>query len=73
MDDSPKTVSQQLNQDDVPYWCQNKLAKILQTAISEALPEKENVCILIQISLMFVPKRPIGEASTLVQVMDWCH
>ena len=32
----------------------------------------EKFCILIQISLKFVPKGPINNKSALVQVMAWC-
>ena len=33
----------------------------------------ENLCILIWISLKFVPEGPIDNKSTLVQVMAWSH
>ena len=33
----------------------------------------ENFCILIQISLKFVPNGPIDNKSALVQVMAWCR
>ena len=32
----------------------------------------ENYCIMIQISLKFVPKRPIDNKSALIKVMAWC-
>ena len=31
----------------------------------------ENVCILIEISLQFVPECPVGNESTLVELMAW--
>ena len=33
----------------------------------------EKFCILIQISLMFVPKGPINNIAGLVQMMAWCR
>ena len=33
----------------------------------------ENVCILINISLKFVPKGPINNIPSLVKIMAWCH
>ena len=32
---------------------------------------KEKLCILIRISLKFVPKGPVNDTSALVQVMVW--
>ena len=33
----------------------------------------ENIWILIKISLKFVPKGPINNIPTLVQIMAWCR
>ena len=33
----------------------------------------EKICILIQISLKFVPKGPIHYKPALVQIMAWCQ
>ena len=44
---------------------------ILQTTFSKCFAFHENLRILIQISMKFVPKLPIVDKSTLVQVMAW--
>ena len=33
----------------------------------------ENSCILIEISLKFVPKGPVDNKAELIQVMAWCR
>ena len=33
----------------------------------------ENVCISINISLKFVPKGPINNFPTLIQIVGWCQ
>ena len=44
---------------------------ILQTTLSNAIFVNENVRILIEISLKFIPKGPITNIPALVQVMAW--
>ena len=39
--------------------------------IFECILMIEKLCILLRISLKFVPKGPIGSTSALVQVMAW--
>ena len=39
--------------------------------ISKCIFMNEKFCILIQISLKFVPKGPIDNKSALIQVMAW--
>ena len=48
----------------------NKIADILQTMLENA-SFKENICILIEISLMYVPRGPTDNESTLVLVKYW--
>ena len=47
------------------------MATILADSILEWIFLNENVRILIQISLKFVPKSPIDNKPALVQVMAW--
>ena len=49
----------------------DKMAAILVDNILKSIFLNENVSILIQISLKFVPKGPIDNKSSLVQVMAW--
>ena len=50
-----------------------KMSAISQLAFSNAFFIKEKFCILIWISLEFVPKGPIHYKSTLVWVLAWCQ
>ena len=66
-----KTVKQSIN---FSCWLRcwthcglNKMTDILQTTFSKALKSWENVCISIQISMTFISKGPIGNASVLVR------
>ena len=47
------------------------MAAVLQTIFSDAFFMNEEFCILIQISLKFVPKGQIDYKSALVQVLAW--
>ena len=47
------------------------MAAILADDIFKRIFLNENVRILIQISLKFVPKRPVDNKSALVRVMAW--
>ena len=47
------------------------MAAILADDLFKYLFMNEKVCILIRISLKFVPKGPIDNKSMLVQVMAW--
>ena len=49
----------------------DKMAAILQTTFSNDFSWMKKFCISILISLRFVPKAPIDNKSTLVQVMAW--
>ena len=49
----------------------DKMAAILADDIFKRIFLNENVSILVQISLKFVPKGPIDNKSALVQVMAW--
>ena len=46
---------------------------ISQTTFSKYIFWNENVWILINISLKFVPKGPINNMPALVQIMAWCR
>ena len=48
-----------------------KMAAILTEDIFNGIFLKENVRILIQISLKYVPRSPIDNKPALVQVMAW--
>ena len=54
-------------------WGLNKMAAILQTIFSKVFFFKENVCILVHISLDRIPKSPCVSKSTLAQVMVQRH
>ena len=47
------------------------MAAISEDDISKCIFMNEKFCILIQISLKFVPKGPIDNKSALIQVMAW--
>ena len=47
------------------------MAAILADGIFKCIFLNENIRMLIQISLKFVPKGPIDNKSALVQVMAW--
>ena len=49
----------------------DKMAAILQTTFSDAFLWNKNVYTWIKISLKFVPKGPINNIPTLVQIMAW--
>ena len=51
----------------------NKMADISQTTFSDAFSVNAKFCILIEISLKFVPKGLIYNQWALVQVMVWCR
>ena len=40
--------------------------------VFKSISMNEKFCILIQISLKFVPKGPIDNKSALLRVMAWC-
>ena len=46
---------------------------ISQTTLFKRIFGNKNVRIFIEISLKFVPKGPINNISTLVQIMAWCR
>ena len=47
------------------------MATILQTTFSNAFCLKENLSILIEILLKFIPEHPITNKSSLAQAMAW--
>ena len=47
------------------------MAAISQTTFSNAIFVNEKLCILIKISLKFVPKGPIDKNPVLVYIMAW--
>ena len=51
----------------------DKMAAISQTLFSNAFSWMKKYCILINISLKFVPKGPINNIPALVQIMAWCQ
>ena len=51
----------------------DKMVAISQKTFSNAVFINENFCVLIPISLKFIPKGPIDNKSSLVQVMAWCQ
>ena len=53
------------------HWSRDNMAAISQTTLSSAFFVNENVIISIKISLKFVPKGPINNIPTLVQIMAW--
>ena len=50
-----------------------KMAAILADNIFRCIFMNEMFCILIRISLKFVPRGPIDNRPALVQVMAWCQ
>ena len=53
------------------HWGQDKMAAIFTEDIFKCIFMNENVSIAIKISLKFVPKGPISNIPTLVQIMAW--
>ena len=49
----------------------DKMAATFADDIFEFIFVNENICILIKISLKFVPKGPIDNKAAMVQVMAW--
>ena len=49
------------------------MAAMLQMTFSSAFFSNGRSCILIPISLKFVPKGPFDNKSVMVQVMAWCR
>ena len=56
---------------DLTHLIMDKMAVILADNIFKCIFLNENVSILIQISLKFVPKGPIDNKSALFQGMAW--
>ena len=48
------------------------MAAVSPTTFSSAFIMNEKSCILIRMSLNFVPKGPIGNNPALVWIMAWC-
>ena len=53
------------------HWGRDKMAAIFQMIFSNGLSGNENVWISIYVSLKFVPRGPINNITTLLQVMAW--
>ena len=52
-------------------WCWVKMDAVVLTTFSNAFFFNENIWISINISLRFVPKGPMDNKSTLVQIVTW--
>ena len=50
----------------------DKMAAFFAHGIFKCIFLNESYCILIQISLKFVPKYPSEDKPALVQIMAWC-
>ena len=57
--------------DLLTHWGRNKMAAIFQTTFFKWIFLNKNVWISINMSLEFVPRGPINNVPTLVQVMAW--
>ena len=69
-----KSVHSQIQQPSISltHWGRDKMAAVSQTTLSNAFSFlNENVRISIKISLKFVPKGPINNNPSLVQIMAW--
>ena len=55
------------------HWGRDKMDAISQTIFSSVFFLNENVWIPKTISLKFVPKGPINNIPSLVQIMAWCR
>ena len=55
------------------HWSWDEIEGILQTLSDAFRSLNENVWILINISLNFVPYGPVDYKSALVQIMAWCR
>ena len=53
------------------HWGRNKMAAVSQRTLSNAFSWMKNVRISIKVSLKFVPKGPINNIPSLVQIMAW--
>ena len=53
------------------HWGRDKMAAISQTTFWKRIFLNENVWILIKIALKFVPRGPINNISSLVEIMAW--
>ena len=53
------------------HWVRDKMADIFQMTFSNAFSWNKNVWTLTKISLKFVPKGPINNIPSLVQIMAW--
>ena len=63
--------SKPLPEPTLTHWGRDKMAAILPDDIFKWIFFNENVWISINISLKVVPRGPINNIPTLVQVMDW--
>ena len=68
---SAKSMPLHSARDALTRWGRDKIAAIFQTTFSNGFFLNENVWISINISLKFVPKGPINNIPTLVQIMAW--
>ena len=62
---SPRCIIRQL------LWGWDRMAAILWMTFSNWFSLVKNCCVLIQVSLKFIPNGPINNKPTLVQIMVW--
>ena len=65
------TCHQQIWRDALIHWRRDKMAAIFLDDIFKCIFLNEKFCILVKISLKFVPKGPIDNNPALVYIMDW--
>ena len=58
---------------NLTYWGRDERAAIFPDNISKWIFLNENICILIKISLKFVPRSPLKNIPALVQTIAWCR
>ena len=56
---------------NLTHWGRDKMATISQMTLSKPIFLNENIQIPIKIWLKFVPKAPINNIPTMVQIMAW--
>ena len=60
-----------MNDISLTHWDWDKMVVISQTTVDNKILLNKNICILIKISLNFVPKGPINNIPALVQIIAW--
>ena len=57
----------------ITHWGWDKMAAIFQTTVSNGFSWMKMYEFRIEVSLKFVPKGPINNIQSLVQIMAWCR